>query len=166
MLSNVLIWMVTLLRSQSRPLASHTRWEQDHVTTHLSLWVIQTVNRSSLSSCKAARAHCTVIDASRGCSADSAADRDAAQYSSNGDTPFGDVTSLIALQQTKANLYYTQARKQKLPPSDSDAVLYVSECLIVNIWVVKLVFTCYCVFSLFVFNLHRLLKYSTALPQF
>jgi len=43
---------------------------------------------------------------------------------------------------TKANLYYTQSRKQTLPPSDSDAVLYVSECLIVNIWVVKLVLTC------------------------
>jgi len=33
---------------------------------------------------------------------------------------------------TKAYLYYTQARKQTVPPSDSDAVLYVSECLTVK----------------------------------
>ena len=42
--------------------------------------------------------------------------------------------------QIKAN---TQARKQTLPPSHSDAVIYVSECLIVNIWVVQFVLTCY-----------------------
>jgi len=36
---------------------------------------------------------------------------------------------------TKAFSYYTQARKQTLPPSESGAVLHVSESLIVNIWV-------------------------------
>ena len=42
----------------------------------------------------------------------------------------------------KTSGYLRQAWKQTLPPSDSDTVLYVSECLIVNIWVLKFVLTC------------------------
>jgi len=48
----------------------------------------------------------------------------------------------VTVTVTKTNLYNTQAQNQTLPASDSDAVLYISAGLIVNICVVKLVLAC------------------------